>query len=74
MYAVDTSPLFSSKSTFRLIDRLNIDLITISYWFAPIQLIINERKHNFMVFRRKNKQIPTVPPPVCIDNASINRV
>ena len=74
MYADDTSLLCSSKNIYELIGKVNIELGKINSWFVANQLIINESKTKFMVFHRSKKLVPTVLPPIYINNASINRV
>ena len=75
IYADDTSLLDSQKKNmYELIDRQSIGLIKISHWFVANQLSFNESKTKFMVYHRSNKLNLTVPAPIRIGNASINRV
>ena len=74
MHADDTSLFCSSKNFYELIGKINVELDKLNTWLVANQLIINESKTNFMVFHLSNKLVPTLLPPIYINNASINRL
>ena len=71
MYADDTSLICSSKNIYELIGTVNIELCLINGWLVANQLILNESKTKFTVFNHNNKLVPTVLPPIQINNTSI---
>ena len=74
MYAEDTRLLCSSKNIHELIGKVNIEIVKNNRLFVANQLFVNESKTKFMVFHRSNMLVPTVLPPIYINNTSINRV
>ncbi|XP_065645348.1 uncharacterized protein LOC136075839 [Hydra vulgaris] len=75
MFADDTNLLLTSNDLTTLFRNMNTELIKISNWFKSNKLSINIEKTKWMLFypNSKKKLIPSITPPIFVDNIEIKR-
>ena len=72
LFADDTTLLDSDSNLTTLINRFNIELVSIVNWLNANRLSLNIDKTNFMTFRPKNRNDPS--PDIMISGTKINQV
>ena len=72
LFADDTTLLDSDSNLTTLINRFNIELVSIVNWLNANRLSLNIDKTNFMTFRPKNRKDSS--PDIMISGTKINQV
>ena len=73
LFADDTNVLFSNADFNMLQDILNSELEKVSNWLMANKLTVNIKKTNYVIFKVRQKQLPTVPFNIRINNETIER-
>ena len=73
LFADDTNVLFSNADFNVLQDILNSELEKVSNWLMANKLTVNIKKTNYIIFKVRQKQLPSVPFNIRINNETIER-
>lgn len=68
LFADDTNVLFSNADFNMLRDILNSELEKVSNWLMANKLTVNIKKTNYVIFKVRQKQLPSVPFNIRINN------
>ena len=71
LFADDTHELAIGKNMTQLIETINSELEKLKIWLSANKLSLNVKKTHFMVFKTKNKKIPSEINPISIGNKKI---
>lgn len=74
LFADDTNILYSHKDPKCLEIELNKELIKISNWFKLNKLSLNIKKTNYMFFKNKHNNKPSINLKIIIDNNELTKV
>ena len=74
LFADDTNILFSNPDPIILESLINTELKEISNWFKLNKLSLNIKKTNYMIFKNKHSNKPTINIDIKIDNTPIQQV
>ena len=74
LFADDTSILIEDKDYTNLITKGNEALRYVNEWFSINKLSLNAKKSNYIIFHRKNTNVPEQVLSVNINNINIDRV
>ena len=73
LFADDTNVLFSNADFNMLQDILNSELEKVSNWLMANKLTVNVKKTNYVIFKVRQKQLPSVLFNIRINNETIER-
>ena len=74
MYADDTSLFLSGCNLNTVITDFNNELSKYMAWMKINKLLVNIGKTNYMIFKKKRRNIPDVIPDLLLNNEVIHRV
>jgi len=74
LFADDTNLLFSDSNLNHLITKTNLELKTLTNWFAGNKLSLNIAKSKFILFEPHPHPLPSVPIAIEMNNTSIEQV
>ena len=74
MFADVTCATLSNKNINTLISSFNKEIENISNWFKSNKLSLNLTKTNYVIFRTRNRGVPTTIPNIQIDGSTILRL
>ena len=74
MYADDTNLFMSGTNVSDMSLIVNDELTKIMKWMKINKLSVNIEKTNYMIFRKKRKQLPNNIPRLCMDGTSIKKI
>ena len=74
LFADDTCATLSDKNMNTLISSFNKEIEKISNWFKSNKLSLNLTKTNYVIFRTRNRRVPTTTQEIQIDGLIISRL